>query len=384
LLWRISRGSGRSHLMLFVTPLALLTSIYLVLLTQKGETVLVGFPKGFSYGFGTLSLRINDFVNSFSPHPRFEVQQLPRGKFSQVIVVIDESVAYDEMAKLLPIGDSIIDYGRTYSGANCSAASNLILRKAGWIREKSTGNLVVRDIQSLFSLAKDAGYRTVYIDNQGVLDDPSLKNYFDQKEISQIDQIVSTDDDAKYNRDTDSLNQISELVAADNVFMLVNKSGVHFPYQSSLPPALRTGDRLLDYRRALEINSRNFLEHLAGILGPRAIVFYTSDHGQDFAGRKPHCSGGTEVTSAEYAVPYMVITNSPDLRADLQSKRHLFYDRLTHLEFSESVRNAMAYGIEGIDSIFKTPSRRIENKFCGLYGPPSPIFGIKPKCHSLN
>jgi hypothetical protein len=384
LLFQVWRGGGGGHIMLFVAPVALLMSLYVVLLVHKGETVLVGFPKGYSYAFGTLSLKVNDYIDSLSPHRRLDAHQSSRRKFSQVVVVIDESVAYDEMAKQFPISDSIVDYGRAYSAANCSATSNLIIRKAGWIRQKGTGKLVVSDIPGLFSLAKNAGYRTAYVDNQGVLDDPSLKNYFDEDEIGQIDQIVATQTDKKYDRDTESLKQIAQLVGEENIFILINKSGAHFPYQSSVPPALRTGDKMRDYASALEVNSKSFLRELAKIVSEEAIVFYTSDHGQDFQGRRTHCSSDADIADAEYAVPYLVITNNAELRADLQSSSHLYRDRLTHLEFSESVRNSMAYQVDGIDSIFKAPSRRIEETFCGLYGPPRAIFGVEPKCHSLN
>ena len=374
---RIIRQSESGHVLLFASPLAILFAMLMI----KGETSLIGFPRGFSYGFGTLSLKVNQFINSFSEHAEFEIESLSRGKTPKIIVVIDESVAYDQFKPLLSFNEFFLDYGRAFSGSNCSGTSNLIIRKGGWIRGTHVKKLVIRRIENLFALAKKAGYSTVYVDNQDILDNPT-ENYLTNQEISSIDTIVRTKE-TYFKRDMSSLANIAKFISGQQVFMIVNKAGTHFPYESNLAPDIRTDIKLQNYRLSLEQNSRNFLDRLSEIIDSETIVFYTSDHGQNFDGRKPHCGRKGMITEAEYAVPFLVITKNHLLRKALQSDREHYYNKLSHLEISESVRNAMAYSVDGIDSIFKPTRQHIGKRLCGHFGDPNPIFGVNPGCYLL-
>jgi hypothetical protein len=114
---------------------------------------LIGFPKGFSYGFGSVSVELNNFIQSGMEKKSYTPQQGALVKdMHNIIVVIDESIEWNKFEETKIGGsDGRIDYGRSFSAANCSAASNFILRRAGWNRDENTE---IKQIDSLFVLAK--------------------------------------------------------------------------------------------------------------------------------------------------------------------------------------------------------------------------------------
>jgi len=382
LLNTLSGTPRRGRVAYFLAPLALLASIYSVVLLIRGEPALIGFPKGFSYGFGTLSLQVNELFQSPDGSRSFPLRESSADRFNKVIVIIDESILYSQFADLYTDEPKSVDYGKTSSGANCSAASNFILRRAGWIRDGTSDSLDVKGIESLFSIAKRAGYRTIYLDNQNVLNDHAVRNYLDADEIVNIDSVIEGSGET-YSRDPGSLETIGKVIGQPKVFILMNKVGAHFAYYQTIPPAVRSANKLANYRKSVEINSKHFLEVLSSIIDSESIVFYTSDHGQDLVGTSPHCNTGSGIRDAEYSVPFVVLTGNDVVREALLKDRPSFENRLSHLEFSESVRNAMGFSVDGIDSIFKKPEH-VANRFCGLYGPPKAIFGVNPKCHLLH
>ncbi|MEZ5653356.1 MAG: sulfatase-like hydrolase/transferase [Burkholderiaceae bacterium] len=385
---RRAKGSRRAALV-FTGCTALLFTMYLGLLVSKGEDVLIGFPRGFAYGFGSLGLVINDAIAELDPQPNLATDGPAAPLARTIVMVIDESIAYAEMARMPLDTQGVIDYGRAYSAANCSATANYVLRKGGWRRAESAERIAVSRIESLFSLARRAGFATVYVDNQRVLRDPSTKNYIDGTELAAVDHVIESQETRPW-RDLRSLAAITALIGRQGgslrgrpVFVLINKAGTHFPYRGSLPPGMATGDRMTDYRRSLARSTQHFMVELSRIVDDRTLIFYTSDHGQDFAGRNTHCKAGAEISPDEYAVPMMLITHDQALVERLARSRERFLNRLTHLEFSESVRNALGYSTAGIGSVFKENDPPLPHAFCGLYGAPTAIFGVLPRCLPL-
>jgi hypothetical protein len=350
---------------------------------KRGEPALIGFPKGFSYGFGSAALEINDAINSHSKKGGDVSLNKTHSMANKIVMVIDESIDFKEFDALVNKSNpSVINYGIAYIGANCSAASNYILRKAAWVR-KPDGSNSIFELESLFALAKKADFKTAYLDNQNVLKDPTVKNYFDKKEISNIDVIEPASQKA-YDQDTHSLNDISQLLKANSkVFIIVNKIGAHFPYENVIPPEDVTPNKIDNYRKAISRNSIDFINALDKLVDQDTIVFYTSDHGQNLYGRTTHCNVGNDVDPIEYSVPMLVMTKNTEIFNQLNTNKNHLANKLTHIELSESIRNALGYSLSELDSIFSTP-KHLDGKFCGLYGPPKAIFGEKPKCVLLN
>jgi hypothetical protein len=380
--FRIIRNKNRISFLFLAAPLSLLACMYVLIFTLKGEPAIVGFPKGYSFGFGTVAQKINALIET-SNHHRLEIVSVDTQPIKKIIVIIDESIEYKEFrdTQTEPL-KSVVDYGQAYSGANCSASSNFILRRSGWIRENATTNSIqINHIMSLFALAKKANYQVTYLDNQNNTTDTSVNNYLDKEELSHIDTLIGADGEI-YKRDNASLKEIETLLKNPKVFIFINKVGAHFPYDATIPPSHRKADRISNYRNSLQLNSHLFLKNLSTIIDQDTLVFYTSDHGQNIHGRTSHCSTGDETPFAEYSVPFQVVTKNVPFFNKLDSEKHLYANKLTHLEFSESIRNSMGYGVNGIDSIYKKP-QHLNIPFCGVYGPPKPTFGSLPKCKLL-
>jgi glucan phosphoethanolaminetransferase (alkaline phosphatase superfamily) len=378
------------HAATFVVPVLLLVGTYganVMLMATRGfdETFLTSFPPGFSYGFGSAGTAI---ARAFAKEaPVLEVKSTSRPRFDKIVVVVDESVAHAAFSRFSPtLNTNVVDYGRAMSGANCSAASNFIIRTAGWAgRTSDGGTLNIKRIESLFSLAKRAGYRTAFIDNQHYFRGLGGGNYFGTDETSMIDSVVQLDGEP-YARDLSSVTTISELLEAEGrTFVFVNKMGSHVPYRNAIPPELRSHDKdpSSDYLRSVEYGTIQYLERLSRNVDDRTIVFYTSDHGQAFSKKLAHCNTRADVSDPEYLVPLSLITGNASVRDALESNKAAYTDRLSHLEFSESIRNVMGYSVDGVDSVFKEP-HNLNTSFCGVWGSPQSLLGIKPRCHVVH
>ncbi|UTH76408.1 sulfatase-like hydrolase/transferase [Chromobacterium sp. IIBBL 290-4] len=382
LAYKACRSSLRLSTWVFSILFSLLTAIYLVILMVRGEPALIGFPKGYSYFFGSSSLAANDAYIKFNGDKPVQPRWTGRFSSQKVVLIIDESIHYDEFAAQGKLLDSkTVDYGRAHSGANCSAASNYILRRGTWHRD-GRAEINLQAVPSVFELAKKAGYFTAYVDNQNVLHDPVVRNYIDSREVAAIDKVFEASGEA-YRRDGDSLSTLQTLLRREGkVFIVVNKVGSHFPYENDIPPQMDSHDRLENYRRAVRHGSIDFLNGLSPLLSADTIVFYTSDHGQDLHGRVTHCNVGTQVGPDEYDVPMRVLSGSPELVAAQKARLGQLYNRLSHIELSESVRNSLGFEVAGVDSLFK-PAKDMQKPFCGLYGPPKTFFGENPRCFML-
>lgn len=380
--WRAWRGVQPLARPWFWLPLGGLLALYGAALGVRGEQAVIGFPKGFSYAFGSMAVALNERMTAPVQEAGALVpQEDRRHAWHKVVLIVDESIRHDTFAELFKAPPpQAVSYGRAFSAANCSAASNYVLRKAGWPRALEN-QAPVREFESLFSLARRAGYRTAYIDNQNVLGDPAVRNYFNQAEEALIDQVVVATGEG-HDRDIDSLETLRELLRHDMVFILVNKVGAHFPYAEMIPPALRQGQRLADYRTAVRLNAVEYLRKVAAMVDARTLVFYTSDHGQDMQARTPHCNVGDQVSPQEFAVPFVVLSGHAKALDHHRSRLNTYRNRLSHLEIAESVRNALGYRIDIADSIFKEPLF-LKHDLCGVHGPPKPMFGAGPRCTPL-
>lgn len=359
----------------------ILLLLYFLTLIVRGEPALIGFPKGYSYGFGSIAIELNKVVYRFSSDQSFIVTPYS-AKFKQgkIIVVIDESVEWQKFQEVFRSNiSSIVDYGKAWSGANCSAASNYIIRKATWRRVTDPK---IKPVAGLFGLAKSAGYKTIYIDNQNVLSDPTIRNYFDDRELADIQEVVHSDR-PPYERDKYTLNYLKEAIdKPKKMFILISKVGAHFPYANSISPSHRLEEAKANYYAALREQADGFINELAKFISSETIVFYTSDHGQNLNGRASQCSTGTNINPSEYSVPFIIMTGNNDLKIDLENRKQALFGKLTHLEWSESIRNQLGYQVQNVGSIFKEPDL-VKSPYCGIYGSPITIFGISPSCVPL-
>ena len=118
-------------------------------------------------------------------------------------------------------------------------------------------------VPSLFDIAKQKGYSVTYIDNQHVLEDPTIRNYIDDKEASLVAQVYSPRQ-PEYVRDLASIEIIGRILKNTRKnFIFVNKVGAHFPYENTIDPQYRTNNRLQNYSISLQRNSIQFQDELS-------------------------------------------------------------------------------------------------------------------------
>ena len=362
-----------------LTFVSMLFFAYGFILIIRGTPALVGFPLGFSYGFGSTFLKINDVLssNNHIEVKPFNMKHHPK----KIIVVIGESVEYNEFTKLYNTMPNAYNFGLTYSGANCSTASNYILRKGTWY-PSDNNSLKVWEVESLFSLAKHQNFKTVFIDNQNVLHDIILRNYFTDSELHDIDKIYEAED-TYASRDMNSLSIVKKELMNNKVFIFINKVGAHFPYESTISKDLVSTDNMKNYRTSIKQNVILYLQKLLTMIDNDTVVLYTSDHGQNFSANATHCNPGNLASQSEYAVPFIMLSKNEIMSKLLMQSVKKYKNNLSHIEFSESVRNLLGYKVENIDSIYKQTAKNINLGFCGLYGQPIPFLGVNPSCKKL-
>jgi glucan phosphoethanolaminetransferase (alkaline phosphatase superfamily) len=372
----------------FIVPISILFIVYFSILVNKGETGLMGFPKGFSYIFHSLAIKINDiYIVVFNKSNKINIIDYNTNKINlkqitKIVVIIDESIEYRYFKEVKDFDSPFLfDYGQAFSGGNCSASSNYLIRRGYFKPSNQMNKLIIYDITSLFKLAKDNNYKTVYIDNQNVLNDPAVSNYFDDSEISNIDIIINYNV-PNYQKDNLSLEKIHDVLQLDNkIFIMINKIGAHFPYENTIPERIKSENKEKNYINSIKYNSIQFLNDLVKIIDTETIVFYTSDHGQDLRSKTTHCNTGDSVTIEEYSVPFLIFLQNQEVANFFRENHYKFKSKLTHIEFSETIRNIMGYQIVGLSSPLKDilPGEY----YCGLYGQPKSFFGLLPSCKQL-
>lgn len=363
--------------------LLLLFGCFYWLGSVKGDAGLVGFPRGYSSLFAAGITRLTNtsgkdtgFSHLHNITPPFE--------FDKIVVVMDESVVGAEFKALMDKNTTSHNYlhrGKVYSGANISAASNYFFRKVAYIN----GEMI--QIASLFEIAKKSGFNTLYIDDQSVLANSGARNYFDARELAFVDRIVANDDKLRYLRDSASLRQVQEaLKTLGKVFIFINKIGAHVPYEITIPPNYRSGNRLDDYRTSVRINSVQYILQLTKILDDKSVLIYTSDHGQNFGMGPTHGNSGDEASISEWDVPFDVASgNTVFIQQLTNTLRSDLY--MSHFDISEIIRNILGYGLDKSKLAAKANTIGSHGyAYCGHFGPPHSSFGTSnssPHCKLL-
>ena len=185
-----------------------------------------------------------------------------------------------------------------------------------------------------------------------------------------------------HKRDKQTIDIIRSLLKnREHNFIFINKIGAHFPYAQTIDPNRVSNNNLENYRESIRTNSVKFIERLNQIIGNDSVVFYTSDHGQELNARATHCNTGRNISDNEYTVPFIIMTKNSDLLQIIKNAQNKAQNRLSHLEFSESIRNLLGEEIQEANSVFKWKNTSIP--YCGMYGQPFAFLGVNPSCHQL-
>lgn len=350
--------------------------LYLVIAVFRGEPSLVALPSNYTLLFGGPVLSLDGMIQAFKTPKPFVAKKrnVPLVEPPKhIILIIDESVEGEKFQQLnkQPFANAF-DFGFAFSGANCSAASNLILRTGP---EDSELSRTILATPTLFELAKQANFKTIFFDLQGVLSDTAVRDYFSNRELAAVDQVVPRTEfgERNFERDIEFAKRFSRLMSKeDKVFAIVNKSGSHFPYAYNLPPGLaRTNE---PYATSVSFSTVNFLHEIDRTLRDSTIVFYTSDHGQNFSSKSPHCNGASDSTLSEWRVPFLVFL-SKDLATIRQTLDRSWNNRASHFELTETIRVLLGYEAIFNKTLFDPPGTMPSEPYKAYFGPIKGLLG---------
>ena len=345
-----------------------------------------------------------------------------------VVVIMDESVRGDVLdinsasgaySGLLRYSKIMANFGLMSSIANCSSPSNAGFRygvsRKSYLTDMKTN-------PSIWSYAKKAGYRTVYIDGQR--HGGGLHNMMTAEEASAIDDFVQLPADTPpYERDMEIARRIRKIVedGKQYSFVYVNKMGLHFPYEGKYPPGKAIHQPIMQqtyfgtdidpknilrpqneddesrlrfrnsYLNAVSWNVGNFFDTLlTGLNLSNAVVVYMSDHGQDLhedgrPGSRTHCTT-KDPAPGEGIVPLVVVSGIERLAAEMRQAAGLNRDRVSQFNVFPTVLAMLGYSHEDIarsassERMFDAELPANQQKFLSRY---FTRFGTKPLWNSI-
>jgi len=283
----------------------------------------------------------------------------PAHRFKKIIMVMDESVHGGFLSINNPALDTtpflknetrLINFGIAISGGNCSSISRTIFRYG--IRAHDLPNAWDHGTKNplIWQYASRAGYRTIHID--GLAGPFKFHNGFTSKETSLIDTQIGVLDDPAYARDGIIAERALSLLKEDGpMFLLIDKHGLHFPYELRHPPSDRAKTTIEHYMLGITWSIDEFFRRLMPKLDlSDALLIYTSDHGQQFNGGQPHCSVNQkgwgimrEISRDEATVPLFAATGNPVFELHLRQSAKAGFNTMSHFELFPTLLIAMGY-----------------------------------------
>ncbi|WP_257307432.1 sulfatase-like hydrolase/transferase [Geothrix campi] len=365
----------RNNLPLMACSLGITLS-YGAFLARGGAGAMLFFPANFESSLHALALSAEPLIRHRTPRdeqPIPIIKEPINPSVKHVVLIIDESIeanVFQEAMKGIRI-ENAKNLGIGYSFGNNSPSSNLMLRR---LADPSLPDQSIRQFPSVFELAKQQGFTTTYLDAQGVLSDRDVQDYFDAKDTKFIDNIPPLKEyGPRHQRDINAMRILLDVLPKqEKSFILVNKQGIHFPYLQNLPPEMASVPD--PYRTSVERTSINFLVGIAPHLPPGTLVFYTSDHGQNFHGRAPHNNMAGECSVSEWQVP-IVILYSPDMKAWAERISPQWQNCAAHSTIAESVRNLFGERNPSASSFLTQPTFEDVAMDRVCLGSPKGLFG---------
>lgn len=290
----------------------------------------------------------------------------PQKRVKSILFLVDESIRADYLdftegnpftPNLPKLKTNFVDFGPAASSGNCSHYSNVILRSAARRDDVSAS---VNESPYLWTYAKKAGYRTVFVDAQGaIVKNPGrLTNFMTVAETRDIDRYVLLNSGSPEQADFELLELIAEETKGDQpVFIFANKNGAHFPYDASYPkdqakfgPTMTesgsddTIRRMASYRNSIAWSVDQFFVRFFKDLDLSDLALvYTADHGQALEkGALTHCAIENP-DPRQGLVPLLAYASDPDLRQRLEAGAKAGYLRASHFTIAPAILEMMGY-----------------------------------------
>ena len=361
------------------------TSFLLVIFLKGGRTTEYFPPTTSLYGLFAAQF----FDSNTSKTILYETTDHPKRRpfATHIILIIDESVRYDFFKNYvkpkLNISQSKwqpYDFGLTTAMSNCSASTNIMIRRGA---QAISINDDLYSHPLIWSYAKNANFKTWLIDAQrhGI-----GHNHFNSREIKMIDHIPTTN----WINDSDIIEDLNYLKNNQNTFTFLIKRGAHFPYTKKFPqdyslqidwkhqPAyIRDNIMRQDYIKAIDYQTAVFLDKLLTLqISQPTIILYTSDHGQNIQDQEAstHCNVSRAPSEDEAAVPFIIFTN---FHSPIFFKASTNYqNQMSHFDIMPWIYFMLGYKSDQLPKPVST------SKF--LYGTPSPHFGQPVKWQTFD
>jgi glucan phosphoethanolaminetransferase (alkaline phosphatase superfamily) len=297
----------------------------------------------------------------------------------RIVLLVDESVRGDYIdwspgnphtPEIARLKDRIVDHGPAASAGVCSHYSNALLR---FMAARHTLGRQLLANPTVWSYAKTAGFRTVFVDAQAAFNrNPGkLQNFMTSHETKDIDAFHGLPETVPVHALDDRLLDVvlDELRSPGPVFIYATKNGAHFPYDRGYPVSeapfrpnmaeapTERASRLNSYRNVVKWTVDRFVQRLLTEADlTDTVVIYTSDHGQNFEPhRLSHCTVENP-NPREALVPLLTMTDHKGLQARLSAGAEANKGRATHFLVGPSVLALLGYRSTEIKQAFGSGS----------------------------
>jgi glucan phosphoethanolaminetransferase (alkaline phosphatase superfamily) len=386
-----ARLSGIVYALAPLLGLALLTAV----LFQRGGAGARGLPVMYTPIAYLKLFAYERQAASIGPRQPVTLGRTDAQVTHDIVFVIDESITGNYLALNAPHGVRtplddpppgirVFNYGYAAAISSCSADVNLTLRHGG---TRSDYIRINASMPSVWQYAKAAGLETIYIDAQRT--DGRLHNLMTDQELSSVDRFIQFDKVSVRERDMAVADALAGFINDDTPqLVLVNKMGAHFPVHDKFPdefmfhqPVLSRGSFLdvgdtglrrgfggnlndwalyrNSYRNTLHWNVGEFFRRLFAATGmDKAVMIYTSDHGQDLhergnPGLNTHCGGDPVIE--EGLVPLVVIQGSGLQSLDWNAHLAGNKDRSSHYNIFPTLLQLMGYDLDQVREVYGNP-----------------------------
>ena len=369
------RLAGMSRYLPAVVTISAVTGVLGILAATNGYTSV--FPSPFESYIN--AVKVARGVGQQMQFRSVEYDGKLTSPFRKIVLVVDESVRGDYLSLndpsiettpfLVSQRQSISNFGVAVSGSNCSVVSRMMLR-FGLQESDLVGRTQIRfPGPTIWQYAKRAGFQTVFVDSYGSA--TRLVHGITETEQAFMDRHVMADDLPQYLRDVNTAQRLRDLLSDPApMFILVEKLGVHIPYNAQYPrtenvfhakhdldfdPTDRA-NLIVQYRNAIRWSVDGFFERLLREPMPAdTLLIYTSDHGQALAENnrlQSHCSQGALAIRQEANVPLFAITTNAEWQEILSQAATRNHDRASGLDIFATLLQAMGYDTEWIAARF--------------------------------
>lgn len=368
--WSQLAKKTKTLLGVYCLPIAMLLGITMLTI-HKTEYGLNGMMVQYIPQSHSVYYMLNQLFGSTSwdrEFPDSVVHQRMANSPKHIILIIDESVRADYLNKdensainlnRLGYKNHQFNFGSMVSGMNVSDYSKYFIRVGARPGQPQMGT---NRHPFIWQYAKQAGYKTIYIDNQH--DQFNFQNFMTLEEKSWIDMCVFPRE--VYSNlitiDHDSLDIVDTLMDSPTpLFIVLLKNGVHFPYdqsisthelsffpnytQGSVLDRSKQSELINSYKNAIQLIIDPFFAKLDTLDLSNAVVLYTSDHGQNLLDTQSVQTHGSLNNPSVYEglVPFIVFSDHPKWVRPLRDAVRLNYNALTHFSIYPTLLMVMGY-----------------------------------------